>query len=165
MPEAVVVLGAEVLPGGSPSTALRRRVERAVEILAGLPDARLVVCGGLGDTPPAEAEVMAALASRLGVGAERIVLEDRSSSTIEQAEAVAGMANARGWMRVVVVTDRYHLPRARFLFRRAGLDVEGAGCGRGRGSLLRWWGGALREIPAWVKTLLLAIAGRPRAAE
>jgi uncharacterized SAM-binding protein YcdF (DUF218 family) len=160
-PDAIVVLGAQVLPGGRPSTALRRRVEHGAATLQSTGAPFLVVCGGAGDEPTAEAHVMARLAERLGVERGRIVGEDESRRTLEQAERVASLSAVNGWQRVVVVTDRYHLPRALFLFRRAGLDAEGSGCGRGDGSLLRWWGGALREIPAWVKTAALAIAGRP----
>jgi uncharacterized SAM-binding protein YcdF (DUF218 family) len=152
--DAVAVLGAQVLAGGMPSTALRRRVAHGVALLARLPGAVLVCCGGVGDAPPAEALVMASLAVRLGVPPGRLVIEDGSRSTMDQAEAVAEMVRREGWERVVVVTDRYHLPRARFLFRAAGVTVSGSGCGRGDGSLARWWGGVVREVPAWVKTLL-----------
>jgi uncharacterized SAM-binding protein YcdF (DUF218 family) len=162
-PDAVAVLGAQVLPGGRPSTALRRRVEHGLAVLRSTGAPIIIMCGGVGAEPPAEACVMARIAEDLGVEPGRVVTEDQSRSTVEQAEQVAALAAANGWQRVVVVTDRYHLPRAGFLFRRAGLDAEGSGCGRGDGSLLRWWGGALREIPAWVKTAALATAGRPSA--
>jgi uncharacterized SAM-binding protein YcdF (DUF218 family) len=161
VPDAVVVLGAQVLPGGRPSTALRRRVVTGVAALRRTGAPAIVMCGGVGATPPAEAAVMAQIAEGLGVAADGILLEDRSHSTLEQAEQVAVMAGNRGWRQIIVVTDRYHLPRAVFLFRKTGLQVRGSGSGRGDGSLLRWWGGALREIPAWVKTAALALVGRP----
>jgi len=160
-PNAVVVLGAQVLPGGRPSTALRRRLEHGVAVFRSSGAPVLVVSGGVGAEPPAEATVMARMAEALGVSPQHIVAEDRSRSTLEQAEQVGAVAQRLGWRKVVVVTDRYHLPRAVFLFRRAGLDVQGSGCGRSDGSVLRWWGGVLREVPAWVKTAALVTAGRP----
>ena len=39
-------------------------------------------------------------------------------STRGEAEAVARIARARGWTHVVIVSNRYHLRRARLLFRR-----------------------------------------------
>jgi hypothetical protein len=39
-------------------------------------------------------------------------------STRGEAQAVARLAQKRGWRRIVVVTSRYHLRRARVLFRR-----------------------------------------------
>jgi len=161
-PEAIVVLGAQVLPGGRPSTALRRRVDHAVAVAAPLGDVPLLMCGGEGGAPPAEAVVMRRVAVQAGIAPDRVILEDRSRSTLQQAEEAARLARRTGWRRVLIVTDRYHLPRAVFLFRRAGLDATGSGCGRGDGSLLRWWAGTAREVPAWIKTLLGAIAGRPR---
>jgi uncharacterized SAM-binding protein YcdF (DUF218 family) len=155
--DVVVVLGAQVLPGGRPSTALRRRVEHAVAVRGDRP---LVVCGGVGRHGPAEAVVMAALAEQHGVSRGSIVLEDRSRTTREQAEAVAALAARHGWDRVLVVSDRYHVPRARFLFRAAGLPATGSGCGRAGGSLLRWWGAWVREAGAWVKALTGSVVRR-----
>jgi hypothetical protein len=39
-------------------------------------------------------------------------------STRGEAQAVARLAQKRGWRRIVVVTSRYHLRRARMLFHR-----------------------------------------------
>jgi uncharacterized SAM-binding protein YcdF (DUF218 family) len=161
-PDAIVVLGAQVLPGGRPSTALRRRVDHAVAVASPLGDVPFLMCGGVGAEPPAEAVVMRRIAVQSGIAPERVILEDRSRTTLQQAEEAARLVGAAGWRRVLVVTDRYHLPRAVFLFRRAGLDAAGSGCGRGDGSLVRWWAGAMREVPAWIKTLLVAIWGRPQ---
>ena len=39
-------------------------------------------------------------------------------STRGEAETVARLAHARSWHRIIVVTSRYHVRRARMLFRR-----------------------------------------------
>jgi hypothetical protein len=39
-------------------------------------------------------------------------------STRGEAQTVARLARAHGWRRIVVVTSRYHVRRARMLFRR-----------------------------------------------
>ena len=79
------------------------------------------------------------------------------------AVEVARIARRRGWGRLVVVTDRFHLPRALFLFRRLGLSVTGDPVrGRGGGSRRHWMGAAVREVPAWVKNRGLVAAGRHR---
>lgn len=162
-PDAVVVLGAQVLASGSPSPPLRRRLEHGVSVWRRRGADVLVTSGGRGDGPVSEAETMRRLALGLGVPEDRIVAEDRSTTTLEHAVEVAALCERNGWRRVVIVTDRYHLPRALFLFRRLGLDVEGAPVrGRGEGSRRRWVSGALREIPAWVKNLVLVAAGRHR---
>ena len=100
---------------------------------------------------------MAALARGRGVAAERLVLEEESTSTLEQAIAVSRLARQRGWRRVVVVTDRYHLPRALFLFRRMGVPADGDPArGRGGADWWRWLGGVAREGAAWAKVAVQA---------
>ena len=150
--DAVVVLGAQVLGPGLAAPAVRRRVGHGVAVWRRLRAPWLVLTGGVGEAGVSEASVMAGLARGLEVAGESLVLEEESTSTLEQAVAVARLGRQRGWSGVVVVTDRYHLPRALFLFRRMGL----AACGdpvRGPGGADRWrWlGGVVREGGAWAK--------------
>jgi uncharacterized SAM-binding protein YcdF (DUF218 family) len=160
-PQAVVVLGAEVLGPGSPTPAVRRRLERGVEVWHRSGRPALVVCGGVGGAGVSEASVMRDLAVGLGVPREAVVLEEASRNTLEQAVAVAGLARQRSWDSVVVVSDRFHLPRARFLFRRMGLVVESAAVsgrlGTSRRRRLASWG---REGAAWVKVAWQMLNGR-----
>jgi uncharacterized SAM-binding protein YcdF (DUF218 family) len=57
------------------------------------------------------------------------------STTRGEARAVARLARARGWRRILIVTSMYHLTRARLIFRRAvacELRFVSAGCDRSR---------------------------------
>jgi len=136
--DAAVVLGAEVFGPGRPSAAVQRRVEHGVMVWRRLRIPFLVVSGGVGQAGISDA----------------IVLEDGSHSTLEQAVAVTRLARAGGWEALVVVSDRFHVPRARFLFRRMGLSVAGAPVtGPGPGSRRKWLGAWVREAAAWVKAL------------
>ncbi|MDY7227644.1 YdcF family protein [Hyalangium rubrum] len=121
--DALVVLGARVLPGGVPSGALQARVEKAVELYQQGVAPRLVFSGGVGVNPPSEAQVMRALAVRLGVPSEACVLEEQSHSTEQNARYSARLLRELGARRVVVVSDPYHLLRARQYFRLQGLEV------------------------------------------
>jgi len=152
--DAAVVLGAEVFGPGRPSAAVRRRVEHAVIVWRALGTPVLVASGGVGGGGVSEASVMRDLAIELGVPAGSVVTEEESHSTLEQAVAVTRLARARGWDALVVVSDRFHVPRARFLFRRMGLPVAGAPVtGPGAGSRRRWLAGWVREGGAWAKAL------------
>ena len=122
--DAVVVLGARVLPGGVPSGALHARVEKAVELYRGGIASRLVFSGGVGDNPPSEAQVMRSLAVQLGVPAEACVLEEQSHSTEQNTRYSADLLRGLGLRRVVVVSDPYHLLRARQYFRLQGFEVD-----------------------------------------
>lgn len=148
--DAIVVLGTRVLAGGRPSPALARRIDHAVRLyhegLAG----HLLLSGGPGAEPPAEAEVMRALAMEAGVPAGCILLETGSTSTFENALMSAALLHERRWSRVLVVSDGYHLPRALFVFRRLGVRARGSAA-RGAGGEAAGFRAAvrLREAGAW----------------
>jgi uncharacterized SAM-binding protein YcdF (DUF218 family) len=57
-----------------------------------------------------------------GVPKERIVVENRSTSTHENALEVAAMLKAQPKLRTVLLTSDYHMYRAVRAFRSAGLD-------------------------------------------
>ena len=84
----------------------------------------LLLSGG-GPHPVSEAEVMRTLAIAAGVPAAAIVVETGSRNPADNAFASAGLLRQRGLRRIVLVSHRQHLPRARLLFRLAGLQVVG----------------------------------------
>jgi uncharacterized SAM-binding protein YcdF (DUF218 family) len=57
-------------------------------------------------------------AARSYAGATVLCFDAHPFSTRGEAEAVARLARARGWTRVVVVTSRFHITRAHLIFRR-----------------------------------------------
>ena len=121
--DVVVVLGARVLADGTPSGTLRARTEKAVELYRQGVAPRLLFSGGVGVYPPAEARVMRELAVSLGVPAEACLLEEESHSTEQNAHLSARVLRELGARRVVVVSDPYHLLRARQYFRLEGYEV------------------------------------------
>jgi uncharacterized SAM-binding protein YcdF (DUF218 family) len=120
----LIVLGAAVWPGGEPSPTLRRRVRWGAELYRqGLGD-WLLVTGGLGRHPPAEAAVMAELAVALGVPPGRVVQESEGRTTWDSARRCAPLIRVRGWREAVLVTDRWHLPRTWIAFRAFGVRAR-----------------------------------------
>ena len=145
-----MVLGAAVLAGGEPSASLARRVRHAVRLWREGAVGHLLLTGGVGKHPPSEAEVMRRLAERDGVDPSRIVLEEHATTTLESAAHCAPIIAAHGWRRVVLVTDRYHLPRTLLAFRSHGVEAHGSAPIDGRGGTARWrWAAMyLRELAA-----------------
>jgi uncharacterized SAM-binding protein YcdF (DUF218 family) len=121
--EVGVVLGARVLAGGVPSGALLARVEKAVSLYQRGLVPRLLFSGGTGLHPPSEAQVMRAWAVRLGVPEEACLLEEQSHSTAQNARFSAEVLQRLGAGRVVLISDGYHLLRARQYFRLQGWEV------------------------------------------
>ncbi|WP_334193511.1 YdcF family protein [Pararhodobacter sp.] len=116
-----LVLGAAVWPGGEPSPTLARRTAHAVALYRTGLVGRIMGCGGLGRHPPTEASLIARLCREAGVPDDRILEEDRSTSTREN------LINAKALLPdaapVVIVTDPYHAPRARLIAWQIGLKA------------------------------------------
>ena len=119
-----VVLGTEVLEGGRPSRTLEARVRHAVRMYAGGEVDRLVVTGGLGKHPPAEAEVMARILREEGVPEEAVLVEDKAESTWDSARFLVGVLAEKGVREVLVVTDPLHCVRTAAAFERVGINAR-----------------------------------------
>ncbi|HLN23002.1 MAG TPA: YdcF family protein [Patescibacteria group bacterium] len=124
--DVAVVLGAAVKPGGQASESLIRRVAHGVGLYQAGRVPHLLMAGGVGRHPPAEAYLMRGLALAAGVPEAAIVVETYSRDTLENAAFSRDILNRNGWRRVLVVTDAYHLPRALYTFRRLGIDADGS---------------------------------------
>lgn len=150
--QCAIVLGAKVMEDGSPSPALARRVAHAVALArAGTVD-NLLMSGGAVNHPTPEAHVMRDLALAAGVAPDRVHVEDCSRNTIDNARRCAPILTERGWTRLLLVTDSFHLPRSRLIFAAHGMNVTTSGARPDRPSA-EWVLAHLREVPAMVKTL------------
>lgn len=129
----IIVLGG---PIDSRMTTLRGKlsvtgeVERLLEgaaLAKRHPSAKLVFTGGnpslFGSDPP-EAVYAAQLFEQLGVPRERIVFEDKSRNTTENAEFTRKLVDPKPGERWLLVTSAMHMPRAVGTFRKAGFPVE-----------------------------------------
>lgn len=151
--ECAIVLGAKIMADGSPSPALARRVAHAVALAHQGRIEHLLMSGGPVSHRIPEAHVMRDLALAAGIAAHRLHVEECSRNTIDNARLSAPIIAAQGWRRLAVITDSYHLPRARLIFRHHGLTVTPLGARPARPGA-EWWIAHLREIPAMVKTLI-----------
>ena len=132
-PDGVVVLGGAVTPdvaAARKAPALNEAAERitaAVELARRYPTARVIFSGG--DATFAyeagnESEAAKELFERLGLAPGRILMEDKSRNTVENAVFSKQLAMPRPGERWLLVTSAYHMPRAIGVFRRAGFPVE-----------------------------------------
>lgn len=125
-PATLIVLGCRV-EGDQPSVALGRRIDTAADYLLAHPDVQVVVSGGQGsDELVSEAEAMRRVLVDRGVAEERILVEDRSTSTLENLTYSKELLAERGLgTSVIVVSEGYHMYRALSVAERVGLDAEG----------------------------------------
>ena len=114
---------------GEPSPAMVRRTDHGVKLVQSGFASVLMVTGGKGAHAPAEAQVMKKLAISRGIPANLIITENKASSTFESARFCCNIIRKRKWKKIVLVTDSYHLPRAKLAFRFFGATARGSAPG------------------------------------
>ena len=123
----MVILGAKLRPGASPSPAVIRRVNAALGLTTCYPDLVFMPSGGvIGGRQRSEAEVMREMLLAAGVSEDRIVIESRSRNTFENALHCARLLHEElSPGTVIICSDSYHLFRAKWLFRILGIRAAG----------------------------------------
>lgn len=121
---AIIVLGSGT-PHCVASPTLAARLDKGLALARRLPSIPVVVSGGQDfGMHCTEADVMAAYLIERGLSPERLVREDRSTSTEENLVFSRGLLAARGvdaHARMIVVTSDFHVMRATRIARKAGL--------------------------------------------
>ena len=130
--DGIIVLGGAIdertsLDRGVPVlTAAANRITTFAILAHRYPDARLVFTGGSGEVEQGqatEAQFARILLAELGVPPDRVVFEDKSRTTAENAilsKALVHPAPTEIWS---LVTSASHMPRAVGAFRRVGWPV------------------------------------------
>jgi uncharacterized SAM-binding protein YcdF (DUF218 family) len=120
----LVVLGAEVV-GTRPSRSLNYRLNAAQAYLERYPESLCVVSGGKGEKEEiSEAECMFRVLTERGIAAERILREDRSTSTMENLSLSFALIRSRGDDpdgNTALLSASYHLCRAKRMARSLGM--------------------------------------------
>jgi len=149
--DAIIVPGCAVRSDGTPSGALARRTRHAVDLYQSGLAPSIVLTGGVGRFPPSEAASAAEMATNLGVPQAALILEEASTSTIENAAFAAKCLGDASQRRVLIATDGYHCWRCRRIFRGHFKAVSTAGSVPGPRLRVR---GAMREVISILKLLL-----------
>ena len=158
-----VIMGAEVRPSGELTGALRRRLEGALSLARNL-DATFVVTGQ-GSGGRTEAVAMAAVLQANGVPRERIIQDPASHDTLSSVIQCANIIKRQtGVESVIVCSDRYHIPRCRWLFHLLHVPTLRGDMPSGlrANGVFRWTYYYLREAPAIVLDTILLLLRRLR---
>lgn len=117
--DAIVVLGARV-EADRPSGSLSERIGAAAEYLSRNPDTVCVASGGQGeDEPMSEAQCIFEYLTAAGIAPERILIEDRSTSTVENLRNSFALLGD-DVKTVGIVTNDFHVFRAMAVGRKLG---------------------------------------------
>ena len=107
----LIVLGAHVNKQ-QPCDTLKRRLEKAVNLLFEDPELKVIVSGGRGKGEEiSEAEAMKRYLKSYGIDEKRIILEDQSHSTRENLENCLEYIEDPG-ETIGIVTNNFHIYRA-----------------------------------------------------
>lgn len=152
--DAVIVLGAGIR-GEEPTETLAERLDVAVEYHKKNPDAVIVVSGGQGHNEDiTEALAMERYLAAAGVAADRIIKEERSTSTAENFAYSKEILDEYfdGEYSVAFITNDFHVMRASLAASRSGYaDVTHA---HSSTAFYTFLPNTLRECLAFVKYLV-----------
>jgi uncharacterized SAM-binding protein YcdF (DUF218 family) len=128
----IIVLGGafeNVVMASRGGVELNQAAERFVETLRlarAYPAARILVSGGDGSLSglyEGDAHASQAFFETFGIGADRLIREEQSRTTFENARYTRDLLAQNRLGRCALVTSAYHMPRSVALFRANGIDI------------------------------------------
>lgn len=131
-PRGVIVLGGGVdetlskARGTMELSEAGSRMTEAVALARRFPSARIVFTGGsaaLRGSDVTESDVARRLFLSLGLEADRLIFEDKSRNTHENALFTKRLVQPGPGEQWLLLTSAYHMPRSVGIFRKAGFDI------------------------------------------
>lgn len=176
-PTGIIMLGGGIEAGLSEArdqVVVNDAGERPIyfaDLARRFPEARLVFSGGSGfiGGGVSEADIVSRQADVIGVPRSRMILENRSRNTRENATFAAALVHPKPGERWLLITSAWHMPRAVGCFRQAGFTVEAVPVDyrtKGWGDLLNFHGfasdGLLQldlAVKEWIGLTAYRLAG------
>jgi uncharacterized SAM-binding protein YcdF (DUF218 family) len=146
-----IIFGAAVLPDGSASGILLRRVAGALNAARDTPNRMFLATGGIGRHGPAEAAVIRRLLLDGGARPHEILVEERAVDTLQSVLFCDEILRRQGQVdRIVPCTSNFHIPRCALLLRILGYPVRVVAmpADRPHVAITRWLIYVLKELIA-----------------
>lgn len=128
--DVIVLLGGGIFDGspdisgvGTPVDGMVARIVTAVRLYRKLEIPIIVSTGIVFEHKKAEAPIVQRFLVDLGVPPAKIILEDKSRDTIENAKYTSNICKNYGFNKPILVTSAYHMKRSVLSFEKAGLKV------------------------------------------
>jgi len=143
--DVIVILGAAEYRG-RPSPVLKSRLDHGLELYREKKAPLILTMGGAGGDPVfTEGEVGRDYLIRHGVPSEAILVEAEGESTMHSTAAAAEIMRRMGLRSCIVVSDGYHIYRAKKMLEAQGFQVFGSPRPEGRMSAPHHWWLYLRQ--------------------
>lgn len=122
--DCAIVLGAAVWDG-KPSTAMRERLDIALQVYQEKLADKLILSGGVGTgNQLSEAQVMKTYLLGKGVPEAALLLEEQSHSTMENLLNSQVIMHDHGYSSAILVTHGFHALRARLMAESIGIQTS-----------------------------------------
>jgi vancomycin permeability regulator SanA len=128
--DVAIVFGNTVERTGEPSPRLKARLDRAWELYASRQARLIIVSGGLGKEGFDESAVMKQYLVRSGVPEAAVHADGQGINTTRTCANAHAFMTAQGLHGANVVTQYFHVERAKLACRRVGIKVVGAAAPR-----------------------------------
>jgi vancomycin permeability regulator SanA len=138
----IVILGAGINNNDTPTDILKRRLESGFEIY-NQNKYKIIVTGDNSQQDHNEPRVMKNYLIKLGVSGSDITEDFGGRRTMDSCYRVKNFFDAK---KIILVSQAFHLPRARFLCESVGLEVQTKVSQDANFGTAAW--GYMREIPA-----------------
>ena len=138
--DVILVLGAAEYRG-KPSPVLRGRLDHGLELYQEKKAPLILTTGGAGGDPTfTEGEVGRDYLVRRGVPSEAILVEAEGESTMHSLAAAAAIMHRMNLKTCIVVSDGYHIYRAKKMLEAEGFSVYGSPRPSApQGGPRQWW--------------------------
>jgi len=138
--DVIVVMGAAEYRG-KPSPVLKARLDHGLALYNRKLAPRIVTTGGAGGDPVfTEGTVGRNYLMSKGVPGEAIILEDEGETTVHSSVAVAEIMTRMSLNSCILVSDGYHIFRAKRILESRGIKVYGSPRAiKGETSWRDWW--------------------------
>jgi uncharacterized SAM-binding protein YcdF (DUF218 family) len=124
--DVIVVMGAAEY-SGRPSPALRARLDHALHLYRSNYASLIMTTGGPGGDPVfTEADVGRSYLMDRGVPAQSIITEDHGETTMYSIASAAEIMDRMGLESCILVSDGYHIFRAKRMLEARGIKVYGS---------------------------------------
>ncbi len=128
--DVIVVFGNKVHVDGTVSKRLKARLDRAWELHSTGKAPAVIVSGGLGYEGHEEALVMRQYLINRGIPGDAIIVDKDGYDTYRTARNGAAFMSRQGLSSAILVTQYYHIVRARMAFRAFGVKTLHHACAK-----------------------------------
>lgn len=130
----ILILGGP-LNGDKPSPLLFERIKKGAELAKEMPNAKIVVSGGIKDEEQrlSEAQVMKNSLLELGIDDNRIILEDKAKTTLQNFIYTDKLIGKGAF--AAFVTNKFHIWRSKRIMKAAGVNYTPIAAPNGKHSL------------------------------